>query len=106
MSVAYFQIVRVLWKSDTIPGHTESRNQQHMCGCKFQLLFCSLNVCIEIIKLCLKNYSDLRNSNGPSANSSTMGQLRARRKAAKMLVAVVLMFAGCYFPVHLLNILR
>lgn len=47
---------------------------------------------------------DLRS--GPSANSSTMGQLRARRKAAKMLVAVVIMFAGCFFPVHVLNILR
>lgn len=35
-----------------------------------------------------------------------MGQLRARRKAAKMLVAVVVMFAVCYFPVHLLSILR
>lgn len=45
-------------------------------------------------------------SSGPAANSSTMGQLRARRKAAKMLVAVVVMFAVCYFPVHLLNILR
>ncbi|ETN65651.1 allatotropin receptor [Anopheles darlingi] len=35
-----------------------------------------------------------------------MGQLRARRKAAKMLVAVVIMFAGCYFPVHMLNVAR
>lgn len=49
--------------------------------------------------------TDLRPS-GPAANSSTMGQLRARRKAAKMLVAVVVMFASCYFPVHVLNILR
>lgn len=48
---------------------------------------------------------DLRSS-GPAANSSTMGQLRARRKAAKMLVAVVVMFASCFFPVHVLNILR
>ncbi|KAJ2940891.1 hypothetical protein O0L34_g10150 [Tuta absoluta] len=33
-------------------------------------------------------------------------QLRCRRKAAKMLVAVVVMFAVCYFPVHLLSVLR
>lgn len=39
-------------------------------------------------------------------NTSTMTQLRARRKAAKMLVAVVIMFAICYFPVHCLNIIR
>ncbi|KAI8432920.1 hypothetical protein MSG28_013830 [Choristoneura fumiferana] len=32
-------------------------------------------------------------------------QLRSRRKAAKMLVAVVIMFAVCYLPVHLLSIL-
>jgi hypocretin (orexin) receptor 2 len=35
-----------------------------------------------------------------------MNQLRARRKASKMLVAVVIMFAACYFPVHALNIVR
>lgn len=33
MSVAYYQIVRVLWKSDTIPGHRESRSMVHTCGC-------------------------------------------------------------------------
>ncbi|CAD7089438.1 unnamed protein product [Hermetia illucens] len=80
MTVAYFKIVRVLWKSDTIPGHRESRNHQYTC--------------------------DLRGTCLPAANTSTMGQLRARRKAAKMLVAIVVMFAGCYFPVNVLNILR
>ncbi|KOB65951.1 Neuropeptide receptor A5 [Operophtera brumata] len=39
-------------------------------------------------------------------NASTEGQLRSRRKAAKMLVAVIAMFAVCYFPVHLLSVLR
>lgn len=33
-------------------------------------------------------------------------QLATRRKAAKMLITVVVVFAVCYFPVHLLNILR
>jgi hypocretin (orexin) receptor 2 len=33
-------------------------------------------------------------------------QLSARRKAARMLITVVVAFAVCYFPVHLLNILR
>ncbi|XP_073962534.1 orexin/Hypocretin receptor type 1-like [Choristoneura fumiferana] len=36
---------------------------------------------------------------------SEQTQLRSRRKAAKMLVAVVIMFAVCYLPVHLLSIL-
>jgi hypocretin (orexin) receptor 2 len=47
-----------------------------------------------------------RNTLNTNANTTTEGQLRSRRKAAKMLVAVVIMFAVCYFPVHLLNILR
>ncbi|XP_060807274.1 orexin/Hypocretin receptor type 1 [Amyelois transitella] len=66
MTVAYYQIVRVLWKSDKIPGQAET------------------------IKL------------APAEQT----QLRSRRKAAKMLVAVVVMFAVCYFPVHLLSVLR
>lgn len=44
-------------------------------------------------------------SHGES-NSTTIAQLKARRKASKMLVAVVIMFAVCYFPVHALNIYR
>lgn len=66
MSVAYYQIVRVLWKTDNVPGQAES------------------------VKLA----------------SAEQTQLRSRRKAAKMLVAVVIMFAVCYFPVHLLSVLR
>lgn len=102
MTIAYFQIVRVLWKSDTIPGHRESRNQTYICGCKWNSISCISYSSVEINSILV--ISDLRS--GPSANSSTMGQLRARRKAAKMLVAVVIMFASCFFPVHVLNILR
>jgi hypocretin (orexin) receptor 2 len=47
-----------------------------------------------------------RNTLNTNANITTEGQLRSRRKAAKMLVAVVIMFAVCYFPVHVLSILR
>lgn len=46
------------------------------------------------------------NSFSMNMNASTEGQLRSRRKAAKMLVAVVVMFALCYFPVYLYNIIR
>ncbi|PZC77636.1 hypothetical protein B5X24_HaOG203144 [Helicoverpa armigera] len=66
MTVAYYQIVKVLWRSEKIPGHAET------------------------MKL------------APAEQT----QLRSRRKAAKMLVAVVIMFAVCYFPVHLLSVLR
>ncbi|XP_032665474.1 orexin receptor type 2-like isoform X1 [Odontomachus brunneus] len=75
MSVAYWQIVRVLWRSD-IPGHNLST------------------------RVCHSNEIPLSGGGNPE------GQLRSRRKAAKMLVAVVLTFAICFFPVHLLSILR
>ena len=41
-----------------------------------------------------------------NSNASIEMQLRSRRKAAKMLVVVVIVFAVCYFPVHLMSILR
>lgn len=77
MTVAYCQIIRVLWRS----GHV----RQH-----------ALDI------------SDGRQMNtfAMNTNTSTESQLRSRRKAAKMLFAVVIMFAVCYFPVHLLCILR
>ncbi|XP_023712411.1 orexin receptor type 2-like isoform X3 [Cryptotermes secundus] len=88
MSVAYCQIVRVLWRSDNIPGHTETMNYYGTSTCNNALS------------------ASRRNTLNTNANTTTEGQLRSRRKAAKMLVAVVIMFAVCYFPVHLLNILR
>ena len=46
-------------------------------------------------------------ANGSSiAKSKMKQQLIARRKAAKMLISVALMFALCYLPIHLLNIAR
>ncbi|KAG7301032.1 hypothetical protein JYU34_015405 [Plutella xylostella] len=66
MTVAYCQIVRVLWRSNRIPG------------------------CCETASLA----------------TAEQARLVTRRKAAKMLVAVVAMFAVCYFPVHLLSVLR
>lgn len=84
MSIAYYQIVRVLWKSDNIPGHSEVE--------KF-------NPEAEI------NGRTRRLTIG-TTNSTTESQIVSRRKAAKMLVVVVSMFAACYFPVHLLSIVR
>ncbi|CRK91360.1 CLUMA_CG005033, isoform A [Clunio marinus] len=83
MTIAYFQIVRVLWRSDTIPGHSN-------------------------IKVQKPSYyrNKVNHASHGESNATTMGQLRARRKASKMLVAVVIMFAACYFPVHALNIIR
>ncbi|XP_052801963.1 orexin receptor type 2-like isoform X2 [Mya arenaria] len=41
-----------------------------------------------------------------SSSSENEDQLDARKKAAKMLFAIVLLFALCFLPNHLLNILR
>nr|AKQ63076.1 allatotropin receptor 1 [Platynereis dumerilii] len=41
-----------------------------------------------------------------NSRTTAEAQLIARRKAAKMLIAVVVMFGVCYLPVHLTNILR
>ncbi|KYB26242.1 orexin receptor type 2 isoform X1 [Tribolium castaneum] len=79
MSIAYLQIIRVLWKSGNVPHQIMDASG----GGGRQTNTFAMNM-----------------------NASTEGQLRSRRKAAKMLVAVVVMFAFCYFPVHLLSILR
>ncbi|XP_059140533.1 orexin receptor type 2-like [Physella acuta] len=41
-----------------------------------------------------------------SNRKSQEEQIMARRKAAKMLIAIVVMFALCYLPVHLMSLLR
>ncbi|XP_024082894.1 orexin receptor type 2-like isoform X2 [Cimex lectularius] len=77
-SIAYFKIVSVLWKSGNIVTGQKLTGPSTISGSRRMTLL----------------------------NASTEIQLRSRRKAAKMLVAVVIMFAFCYFPVHLLSILR
>lgn len=134
MSIAYFNIIRILWKSDSIPGHRESynHNQMHTIRKLYRILFYWLidlfihSLLISFIFIpfshfilwkylngfwldwwmfimCMVLIADARNI---ASNSSTLSHLRARRKAAKMLVVVVLMFAICYFPVHALNLAR
>ncbi|XP_076629808.1 orexin receptor type 2 isoform X1 [Colletes latitarsis] len=75
MSVAYWQIVKVLWKNN-IPGHNLPAQASQM------------------------------SQTSPANVGNLDGQLRYRRKAAKMLITVVIIFAICYFPVHLLSVIR
>ncbi|XP_065223915.1 orexin/Hypocretin receptor type 1-like [Planococcus citri] len=84
MTFTYYNIVKVLWTSNNIPGHTETVKMMNSSGL----------------------YQNALNNRRIPTGSTTESQLRSRRKAAKMLVAVVIMFAICYFPVHLLNVLR
>ncbi|XP_022914661.2 orexin/Hypocretin receptor type 1-like [Onthophagus taurus] len=78
------------------------------------LLFMTVTYC-QIVQVLWRsgtvNHHPLNSNNRsvnsfPNTNVNLEGQLRSRKKAAKMLVAVVVMFAVCYFPVHLLNALR
>lgn len=77
MTITYFQIILVLWRS----GNTNQHGLD--LGGNRQIYTFTM-----------------------TTNTSTRGQLRSRKKAAKMLVAVVVMFALCYLPVHLLIVLR
>ncbi|KAI5731297.1 hypothetical protein M8J77_007798 [Diaphorina citri] len=88
MSIAYYQIVKVLWRSDNIPGHSEVVHLNDKFHPEAEM-----------------NGRHRRATIG-TANSTTESQILSRRKAAKMLVVVVSMFAACYFPVHLLSIVR
>jgi len=45
-------------------------------------------------------------SGSNAAKSKIKNQLSARRKAAKMLISVAILFAVCYLPIHILNLLR
>ncbi|CAG9857806.1 unnamed protein product [Phyllotreta striolata] len=82
MIVAYSQIVRVLWKSGEMPHQAMNPGgRMNMTGGQL-------------------------NTFAMNTNTSTEGQLKSRKKAAKMLVVVVGMFAICIFPVNLLAVLR
>ncbi|KAL1513582.1 hypothetical protein ABEB36_002977 [Hypothenemus hampei] len=81
MSIAYIQIIKILWKSDNGPHRAALSSASYRS-------------------------TQSNNTFSMNMNTSTEGQLRSRRKAAKMLVTVVIVFAICIFPVHLLEIIR
>ncbi|XP_054724107.1 orexin receptor type 2-like [Uloborus diversus] len=83
MAFTYYQITRVLWNKN-IPGSSESN---HIPS-----------------RIC--NKLGPRQGAVRANNTSCEGQIRSRRKASKMLMAVVVMFTLCYLPVHLINVLR
>lgn len=52
------------------------------------------------------SYTYTMASGSSAAMSKMKNQLIARRKAAKMLISVAVLFAICYLPIHILNITR
>ncbi|GAB6029866.1 hypothetical protein CHUAL_005574 [Chamberlinius hualienensis] len=86
MSIAYNQIFKVLWRN-SMPSNSNSK--------------------VNVTKSCSSVKKSLRSGcSTMSTTTSVDGKVRSRRKAAKMLIAVVIMFGVCYFPVHLMNVLR
>ncbi|XP_076335613.1 orexin receptor type 2-like isoform X2 [Tachypleus tridentatus] len=87
MSITYFQIAKVLWNK-AIPGSSETTLHHHTRRGN------------------LKPTGRRRTPDSDPVNPNCDGQIRSRRKAAKMLIAVVVIFGLCYLPVHLINTLR
>ncbi|KFM77352.1 Orexin receptor type 1, partial [Stegodyphus mimosarum] len=87
MAVAYYQIAKVLWNKN-IPGSSETNHHPSRTA---------------VSKQNGRNGATVRLI---TVNPSCEGQIQSRRKAAKMLIAVVVIFGLCYLPVHLINALR
>ncbi|CAD6234580.1 GSCOCG00001996001-RA-CDS [Cotesia congregata] len=103
MTYTYYQIICVL-RGSRIPGYK--------CKYIFELKQLKISIFFYLYMTALM-HRKIRNNEIPldaelsaSFEDNHEGRLVSRRKAAKMLVVVVLVFAICYAPVHLLNILR
>ncbi|CAL1276506.1 unnamed protein product [Larinioides sclopetarius] len=90
MSFFYYQIVKVLWNRN-IPGSAEVNSRQ----IRTAVVTSSGNGAIS-----------LTSATATSSSSGMETQIRSRRKAAKMIISVVVLFGLCYMPVHLINTLR
>ncbi|ESO92447.1 hypothetical protein LOTGIDRAFT_52425, partial [Lottia gigantea] len=88
MALTYANIAYVLWRKE-IPGEIR----------KYELSFLLTSASLL--------FSPNRAIRKPSITLSMIkNKLQSRRRAAKMLITIVVVFALCYLPVHLLNMLR
>ncbi|XP_067840048.1 orexin receptor type 2 [Heptranchias perlo] len=90
MILAYFQIFRKLWCRQ-IPG-TSSVIQRN---CKPLSLQCSS-----------QRTGRVQVKSKTSGVAAEIKQIRARRKTARMLMVVLFVFALCYLPISVLNVLK
>ncbi|XP_054713537.1 orexin receptor type 2-like [Uloborus diversus] len=101
MSFFYYQIVKVLWNRDNIPGSGETLHSRQI---RTAVVRSNDNGAVSLT--CNATTSSPSSSGGGGSSGGVEGQIRSRRKAAKMIIAVVVLFLLCYFPVHLINTLR
>ncbi|KAE8747396.1 hypothetical protein FOCC_FOCC005863 [Frankliniella occidentalis] len=83
MLIAYLQIARVLWDEEHFPVHQPGKFPQEQW-----------------------QKTNISKATYFRSTISLFDSNTIQQKAAKMLVAVVALFAVCYLPVHLLSILR
>jgi hypothetical protein len=117
----YTRVVKVLWRIDKSIAWDDSNSNSHLKPIKNMVTTsppnssCGLNSTASTYtfsKINNNNNNSSTNINYTMASGSTAAktkmknQLIARRKAAKMLISVAVMFAICYLPIHLLNVLR
>ncbi len=86
IAVAYALVCRRLWAG--IPSDETSHDKPEDCASGSR----DVN-------------SNSRAQNG-RVNKTMETQLDSRRKVARMLIVVVIIYAVCYFPIRLLNLLR
>lgn len=122
MSVAYYHIVKTLWRRNNMPGGQEELQSQHNGGGGGNNGVAMLSRSSTMRPLNRNNSNNDSSGNfraGSGQTSSSFGQqqqncsnrgldnqLRTRRKVAKMLIAVVIMFFVNFFPVHLIPIVN
>ena len=97
ITYTYTRVIKVLWRVDKNILLEESTKSN-----------CTKNA-ISARVLSARNVSQAQYygvSGNNLATTKMKAQLIARRKAAKMLISVAVLFAICYLPIHLLNILR
>ncbi|XP_074604426.1 orexin/Hypocretin receptor type 1-like isoform X1 [Brevipalpus obovatus] len=95
MSIAYYRIALVLWDKN-IPGTTETTTYSADSYNNPTALNSTM------ISTRSRTLSVKMNTHKQNFSSSCIHQIQSRRKVAKTLIAVVIMFAICYLPVHIL----
>ncbi|MBN3311592.1 OX2R protein, partial [Atractosteus spatula] len=99
MFMAYFQIFRKLW-SRQIPGASGAVSRKWVRGAG------SGDAGGQALGVERPSGSTGLVARPGTAPSAEVKQLRARRKTAKMLLVVLLVFSLCYLPISVLNVLK
>ena len=92
--ITYKRVIKVLWKFDNSIVLEENGSSNKKITSKNE------------ISISISQTNCTLACGSSNAKNTFMNQLNARRKAAKMLIVVAVMFAICYLPINILNILR